>query len=579
MAEKILGPQGSKRRKRFLWVPMLLIACTALFVIGNAQAVHDLSFQLDGDVSASTTTSVGGTTQTIDWDTLFDAAGATKLPLPAGFTTAGFDPDFVTNANGSFNTTDTTTFATGSKDTLSITPGWQCNRDANVNSKIDIMNAYAAAFTSSNNHQILYFSLERNSNSGDGNVGFWFLQGNVGCVSPGGSTPFTGNHVDGDLLIVSAFTGGGSVSTIDVYRWNGGANGSLGTTSVAHGVDCKTTTGGDSACATVNGPTNGTGGTITTPWPTANKQDGVGHSLRTSEFFEGGLDLTANNLGGKCFNVFIADTRSSQSLTATLFDFARGSLGECTVSVTTTPSSTADRVLGSTTPITDTANIVGADSAGNLGPTPTGTMSFFLCGPAVTTCTPTTTPQAEVSGNPKTLGVCNPPQTGHACATSGDAQGLITGTGTYCFRAVYDPGTDANYQGKGGSFTSSGECFTVTAVASTSTTQKWLPQDTAHVTASGGATVAGYVVFQLFENTDCSGGAPVQTFGNDPAARLTVDGSGNATTNNQTYYVDQNVQISWRATFTSTNSGVGSGSPGPCERSDIANLDDDTSTP
>jgi hypothetical protein len=79
-------------------------------------------------------------------------------------------------------------------------------------------------------------------------------------------------------------------------------------------------------------------------------------------------------------------------------------------------------------------------------------------------------------------------------------------------------------------------------------------------------------VFQLFESTDCSG-TVVQTFGGDPAARITVDASGNATTNNTTYYVDRNVQISWRATFTSTN-GVGSGSPAPCERSDIANLSD-----
>src|SRR5439155_8356847 len=151
MAEKILGPHGSKRRKRFLWVPMLLIACTALFVIGNAQAVHDLTFQLDGDVSASTTTSVGGNTKSLDWDSLFTAAGANIDPLPAGFTTAGFDLDFGTNANGTFNTSDSTTFATGSKDTLAITPGWQCNRDANVNSKIDIMNAYAGGYTNAAN--------------------------------------------------------------------------------------------------------------------------------------------------------------------------------------------------------------------------------------------------------------------------------------------------------------------------------------------------------------------------------------------------------------------------------------------
>ena len=48
-------------------------------------------------------------------------------------------------------------------------------------------------------------------------------------------------------------------------------------------------------------------------------------------------------LGGKCFNVFIGDTRSSQSLTATLFDFALGRIGECTSTTETTPNITSGR--------------------------------------------------------------------------------------------------------------------------------------------------------------------------------------------------------------------------------------------
>jgi hypothetical protein len=37
MTEKILGPTGSKRRKRFLLVPFLLVACAAMFWIAGAQ--------------------------------------------------------------------------------------------------------------------------------------------------------------------------------------------------------------------------------------------------------------------------------------------------------------------------------------------------------------------------------------------------------------------------------------------------------------------------------------------------------------------------------------------------------------
>ena len=126
---------------------------------------------------------------------------------------------------GTFNTSDATTFTTGSKDTLPIS-GWQCTASANVNSKIDVMNAYAAAYTATNGDQILYFALERNANTGDANVAFWFLQDqNVGCTDNGGTATFTGAHTDGDLLVVSAFTNGGVVSNIDAYRWDGGANG------------------------------------------------------------------------------------------------------------------------------------------------------------------------------------------------------------------------------------------------------------------------------------------------------------------------------------------------------------------
>jgi hypothetical protein len=54
MATRILGPKGSKKRRRFLFVPILLVACTALFYVSGALAVHDVGvFQLDGDAQTS----------------------------------------------------------------------------------------------------------------------------------------------------------------------------------------------------------------------------------------------------------------------------------------------------------------------------------------------------------------------------------------------------------------------------------------------------------------------------------------------------------------------------------------------
>src|SRR6266404_7759586 len=77
MTERILGPTGSRRRRRFLWVPMLLVACTALFVIAGAQAVHDLDFQLDGETTNVAYSPPGTSTPGKDWNSLFDVTNNT----------------------------------------------------------------------------------------------------------------------------------------------------------------------------------------------------------------------------------------------------------------------------------------------------------------------------------------------------------------------------------------------------------------------------------------------------------------------------------------------------------------------
>ena len=454
MQRRIEGAKrGARRRWKALLATVAALGALGVFAI-TALAVHDLNFQLDGDVLASTTTNVGGHTQNFDWDSLFDASGGEKA-LPTGFTASVFHKDF-NNVGTTFSTNDNDTFATGSKDTLPITPGWQCNRDANVNSKIDIMNAYSAAYTDpATGHDILYFALERNANTGDGNVGFWFLQdGTVGCESQGGSVPFTGNHQTNDLLIVSAFTNGGAVSTIDVYRWVGGANGSLNPNPIAHGVDCKTTGGGDTACATVNT------GTISTPWVTSNKQDGVvNHSLRISEFFEGGLDLTAAGITGACFNTFMGVTRSSQSLTATLFDYALGQLGECTSTTVTDPVESDGTTPLPTPPAgvqipgdPNDAKIDVKDSAVitvNGSDTFSGSLTFHLCGPTAADSTALCTSGGVAIGSAQTI-------TANGTYTSATA--TVTSAGRYCWRADFD----AVFPVPDSSDSAASECFIVT---------------------------------------------------------------------------------------------------------------------
>jgi hypothetical protein len=455
----------------------ILSLVTGVFVVsGTVLAVHDETFQLEGDAIASTTTNVGGHLQSVDWDSIFTAAGAPKASLPTGYKDAGFQLDFKTAANGSFLTSDNSTYATGSKDTLPIS-GWQCNQDNNVNSKIDVMNAYSVAYKSATGDDLLYFALERNTNTGTADVGFWFLQGSAGCESTGAAVTFSGEHLDGDVLVVSEFTNGGRVSTINVYRWDRPGNpvgvpGSLNPTPIGSGVDCRdpNLAGGDPACAASNTTDNGVGGTLTQPWSTANKADGVGHTLRTSEFFEGGINLTDLGLGGKCFNTFIGDTRSSTSLTATLFDFAAKTTGQCTSGIVTTPQSSTGGAIPTTIPanarvdVRDQAviSVAGTQTFG-------GTVKFFLCGPLALASTTNCSTGGVQIGTPLTGETVT--GTGGTATVNSDTA-TLTSVGRYCWRAEYsgDSATGVPASSDPSNTTSVTECFSIGPVTPTLTT-------------------------------------------------------------------------------------------------------------
>ncbi|HLO35765.1 MAG TPA: hypothetical protein VK194_06775, partial [Candidatus Deferrimicrobium sp.] len=351
----------ASRRARLGLVGLLgALAVLALGVVG-AFAVHDVGFQLEGNADATDKTYVdiddtcpGNPVCTVttpgtlsgalggpyDWDSLFttdaNGFGTERSSLPSGFEKADFVVDF--GASGTtFLTGDDTTFATGSKDTLPINlasgSDWQCNHDNNVNSKIDIINAYAANYVAGG-HKYIYFGLEKDVDNGSNDVGLWLFQDrNVGCSAPVGSADFTGHHTNGDLLLVSEFSNGGGVSEINAYEWIGDdATGHLNTTAIATSKDCLDQFGGDALCAVINGKT------ITMPWKTADSS--VVNAAKVSpNFFEGGIDLTQfPEFADRCFAGFMLDTRSSPSLTATLFDYAAGSIDTCDARISVTPN-------------------------------------------------------------------------------------------------------------------------------------------------------------------------------------------------------------------------------------------------
>lgn len=123
-------------------------------------------------------------------------------------------------------------------------------------------------------------------------------------------SPFSNEHVYGDLLLLSNFTNGGGNVNLRVYMWvgSGGSDGPLdflGTST-------------DAAVNSADYPVP-----VYPNWSYTPKS-GTGYV--TGSFYEGKIDL-GGLTGGICFSSFLLETRNSQSVNASLQDFSGGSFG------------------------------------------------------------------------------------------------------------------------------------------------------------------------------------------------------------------------------------------------------------
>jgi len=107
-------------------------------------------------------------------------------------------------------------------------------------------------------------------------------------------------------------------------------------------IDAKCDTNTDPNVCAISNP-----GGETAPWSYTAK-DGTSGSFPEFSFIEGGINVTSL-LGGQseCFSSFMAETRSSQSATATLKDFALGGFVTCKLEVSKTcPAVTFNQATG-----------------------------------------------------------------------------------------------------------------------------------------------------------------------------------------------------------------------------------------
>jgi hypothetical protein len=678
------------KRARWLTAACAIFGILALLLVpaSTAQALDTSVFELDGNAVTNNTNA--GVPD--DWDRVCHSV-------------LGTDCSTTNNANTSIvefasqgATTGTTFAGGGSKDPLDVT-GWAWNQGTGgLPGKDILLNGFTAEYTTPASASCpgstatlpckqLFFGMDRFDNSGDAQNGFWFFQNpiSLGSTKIGGALSFNGRHKDGDVLVVSDFSIGGTVSTVNVYKWNHVCTGAGNPMPSCADSNLEFLNGSTSAnCATpaalagafcgIVNPADG----ATSPWPFKDKAGNT--SFAQGEFYEGGIDLSAfDGLANECFASTLAESRASTSTSATLKSFVLGSLPGCTPTVKTTPqnASGGDIAQGSVS-ITGAGAITVQDKAAtSVAGTSvwTGSVAFFLCGPAdlaaqpscisggtsigsvnvsnlnptvtspqatitsaapsvgaapfnycwrgvftvniagvsgstddstgecftVTPVTPTLTTQASASpvqlNNPisdtATLtGTANEPGTPviNPTTAGGHAQGTITftvfgpnscttvattltssvnGDGTYTVSftptAVGVYVFDAAYPGDAPNTTAAAtvacaaepaaEAVTVTDTSSASSTQKWLPNDSASIASgSGKPSLNGTLTLQLFDgSSNCTTGAVASQL---YTQAVTAAASATIMSNNTSYFVNATDNVSWLVTFTSSDPNV-----------------------
>ena len=404
-----LGLASSRTRRRLaltwavLFILSILLQYAAFVMAPAALAVHDEGlFELDGNA-------VSGAAPGEDWDHVFahsSAADATEF-IDDG---VGTGDDIFTGGS--------------SKDDHNI--GSWLWKTGGVQDKNDITHAFAASYTATSQESagdtIVYFGLDKFDASGDNFVGFWFLQGAVGPTGSGNApgSPFSGTHHVGDILVLADYTNGGDIATFSVYKWvTSGGDAATHLLKVASGVPCTGGKANDDACGDTNTAT------VDAPWPFKDKSGKT--DFLPGELFEGGINLTNLGLDKTCFTSFIAETRSSQAVDATLSDFAGGTFSFCKPPTIATQVEQDGQSLGSLGSINvgesvqDTATLTGSKG------TVTGTVDFFVCHGA--SAAPSCASGGDQVGGTKTL------SGGKATSASfkPDAAGF------YCFRVEYTP--------------------------------------------------------------------------------------------------------------------------------------------
>jgi len=305
MATRILGPTGSRRRRRFfLFAPLVAIAALALAMAASGGPIGTASGFEDDDANLVVNS-------TFDWNgfspVTWSPHPATTPTRTAEKTASGWK--FLGVEDWQATTSDSG-FAGGTKqddDCGSVITAKAPNKD-------DLKRIYLSTKTV-NNHVYLNLAWDRipqNTTSASAHIGFEFNQGTTAC--PAGSDGLV-RRTAGDMLIVYDFEGGGN-PVLTLRRWVTSGACEVGSDSPPCWGPATNLTASGFAEGAVN-----TGGSVldqlAPPALSSTTGGSVSETLGASEFGEAGIDLTAAGVfsSGTCtgFGKVYAVSRSSGS--------------------------------------------------------------------------------------------------------------------------------------------------------------------------------------------------------------------------------------------------------------------------
>ena len=321
----------------------------------------------------------------------------------------------------------------GGDDPTTLTGGGPKNGDpinsytvgaGTVPAKTELSNVYAVAHTKADGHPEIYFGAERLVNNGDSHMDFEFLQSTPTRTAACGGG-FTGNRSQGDLLVAVDFTNGGTLAGFSVWQWHCAADPGP---QPADGTVCNPTgvphyeqnLAPAFANLTVNAATIACGG-----WVCRDQVTGNSTQVAANDFLEGGVDLEGIPFLG-CFRSFLPHTRTAQSFTSVLKDFAGPiDFHSCKDPAATSTSSPTGGGVPAGSTATDTVSVTN----GGAGLNPAGTITFFLCNPGQVTAGGCVSGGTQV-GAAKTI---------VAGSATSDPSAALQFNGKYCWRTLFTP--------------------------------------------------------------------------------------------------------------------------------------------